>query len=305
MLWIIQLGLPLCLLIALALWRPQNTMLRWGQVIATGFVILALQLAGLWMMPPWWTPWLLWALFGVAIWRRRVGANLSLSSVFARVFFGLCWLGLAGLSGWAIIEALNARMLPGGPVANLSSPLMAGHYYVANGGSREMVNAHLHTLGRATPCQRNYWGQSYGVDIIVTDAWGIPVSTAALALSADTIGAVLAPCSGRVVRAQNDRPNAGPIDRASSTARAGNYVLLRCGEFDVLLAHLQRDSVRVQTNAIVSAGQIIGTIGSSGESDMPHLHVHAQQPGSGSAPFSGQPVAIRIGGRALVRGDRL
>jgi hypothetical protein len=35
------------------------------------------------------------------------------------------------------------------------------------------------------------------------------------------------------------------------------------------------------------------------------LHVHAQRPGSPIAPLSGEPVPIRLGGRYLVRNDRV
>ena len=37
----------------------------------------------------------------------------------------------------------------------------------------------------------------------------------------------------------------------------------------------------------------------------PHLHVHARRPGSTTAPLSGEPVPIRLGGRYLVRNDRV
>ncbi len=37
----------------------------------------------------------------------------------------------------------------------------------------------------------------------------------------------------------------------------------------------------------------------------PHLHIHAQRPGSTIAPLSGEPVPTRFGGRYLVRNDRV
>ena len=38
----------------------------------------------------------------------------------------------------------------------------------------------------------------------------------------------------------------------------------------------------------------------------PHLHIHAQRPAAeGAPPISGDPLALRIDGRFLVRGDRL
>lgn len=96
----------------------------------------------------------------------------------------------------------------------------------------------------------------------------------------------------------------GPVDLASPTARAGNYAVIRCGQFDILLAHFRKGSLCVATGYLVRSGYPIATLGSSGASDMPHLHIHAQRPGTAAKPFSGEPIPMRIGGRYLVRGDR-
>ena len=52
-------------------------------------------------------------------------------------------------------------------------------------------------------------------------------------------------------------------------------------------------------------GHVLGRVGNSGNTGEPHLHVHAQRPGSTIAPLSGEPVPIRLGGRYLVRNDRV
>jgi murein DD-endopeptidase MepM/ murein hydrolase activator NlpD len=115
---------------------------------------------------------------------------------------------------------------------------------------------------------------------------------------------VLAPCTGRVIGVHDGDADGSPVDLASPTARAGNYALIRCGQFDILLAHFRKDSLRVATGDLVRPGQPIGTLGSSGASDLPHLHIHAQRPGTAARLFSGEPIPMRIGGRYLVRGDR-
>ena len=45
------------------------------------------------------------------------------------------------------------------------------------------------------------------------------------------------------------------------------------GEFS-FLAHMKMGSVRVKTGDTVKAGQVIGLLGNSGNSDAPHLHYH-------------------------------
>jgi murein DD-endopeptidase MepM/ murein hydrolase activator NlpD len=294
MFWLIQLLLPLALLLWLAFRPARHQLTRLIQIVSTAAILLALHLAGLWIVLPWWVPWLYWGLFAVALWRgRRVPARSVMAAAdYAQI---TVWAGVIGFGGWVSGQALAARTPPSGEIAVLAMPMKAGRYYVANGGARAISSAHLRTMPRATQGQRNYWGQSHGVDIIAIDRWGLMSSETTL---------VLAPCAGRVVRAQDGAADGRPVDLASPTARAGNYALIRCGSFDILLAHFRNGSLRVTSGDLVRAGQPVGTLGNSGASDMPHLHIHAQRPGPVGAPFSGKPVPMRIGGHYLVRGDR-
>lgn len=294
MIWLIQLVLPLTLLLWLAFRHARHKLVRLFQIVGTAAILLALHLAGLWIMLPWWTPWVYWALFIIALWRGRSPPTRSaiVAADCAQIIF---WAGVVGFGVWISGQALRARAPPPGEIAALATPLPIGRYYVANGGSQEILNAHLETLPRATISQRNYWGQSFGVDITAMDRWGLMASETAT---------VLAPCVGRVVLAHDGESDGSVVDLASATARAGNYALIRCGEFDILLAHLRKDSLQVMEGDAVSKGQPIGTLGSTGASDIPHLHIHAQRHGTASAPFSGQPVPMHIGGRYLVRGDQ-
>ena len=59
------------------------------------------------------------------------------------------------------------------------------------------------------------------------------------------------------------------------TAIAGNYVMIDHGKNEYsLYAHLQPGSVRVHIGEQVKAGDVIGKLGSSGNSTEPHLHFH-------------------------------
>lgn len=295
MLWLIQLLLPLALLLWLAFLPARHMLGRIFQSAGTAALLLALHLAGLWIMLPWWTPWIYWGLFVTALWRGwsiRFRPSIAAADYAVIVF----WAGMVGFSGWVSDQAIGARSPPPEEIVALAAPLAVGRYYVANGGSLEILSAHLRTLPRATIGQRNYWGQSYAVDITAMDRWGL--------MASETI-IVLAPCDGRVIRTHDGEVDGGPVDLASPTARAGNYALMRCGQFEILLAHFRKGSLRVAPGDIVREGQSIASLGSSGASDMPHLHVHAQRPGTAAAPFSGKPVPMLIDGRYLVRGDRL
>jgi hypothetical protein len=81
--------------------------------------------------------------------------------------------------------------------------------------------------------------------------------------------------------------------------------MLRCAAADVLLGHMQPGSVRVRVGADIAAGAWLGSVGNSGNTGEPHLHIHAQDPGPAGAPLGGDPRPIRLNGRFPVRGDRI
>jgi len=56
-------------------------------------------------------------------------------------------------------------------------------------------------------------------------------------------------------------------------AFGGNYIMIRAGEYYVLLCHLKKSSAKVKKGDIVSIGQHIGEVGNSGSSIQPHLHI--------------------------------
>jgi murein DD-endopeptidase MepM/ murein hydrolase activator NlpD len=56
---------------------------------------------------------------------------------------------------------------------------------------------------------------------------------------------------------------------------AGNYVMLDFGKSSfAIYAHLQPKSIRVRVGQKVRRGQVLGLLGNSGHSYIPHLHFH-------------------------------
>ena len=150
-------------------------------------------------------------------------------------------------------------------------------------------------------------GKSYGIDIVQIDALGLralcvqPSESRAYRI----YGAqVLAPCAGEVVAASDGLPDMHP-PRVDREHMAGNHVLLRCADADVLLGHFRPGSLRMAVGAQVRVGERIAEVGNSGNTGEPHLHIHAQCPGPPGAPWSGDPLPIRFDGRFLVRGARV
>jgi hypothetical protein len=100
----------------------------------------------------------------------------------------------------------------------------------------------------------------------------------------------------RVVTAVDGLPNSPPgqlppnlpIEEAD-----GNHVVLDLGDGRyALYAHLQPHSVRVQAGQRVQRGQVLGLVGTSGNSSEPHLHFHVMDRPSALAA-NGLPYRLR------------
>ena len=154
---------------------------------------------------------------------------------------------------------------------------------------------------------RNYRGQSYGVDIEAVDEFGLRASGLVPRDPSRYVifgRPIYAPCSGLVLAAEDGHPDMQP-PQADREHLPGNFVFLGCKGVHVLLGHMQRGTVRVRVNEPIEVGAVLGQVGNSGNTNEPHLHIHAQRPAEGGAFLSGDPLPIRLGGRFLVRNDRL
>jgi hypothetical protein len=56
-------------------------------------------------------------------------------------------------------------------------------------------------------------------------------------------------------------------------ALAGNFLMLKCQRWFILLAHLKRGSIRVGIGDAIAKGQALAEVGNSGSSRAPHLHM--------------------------------
>ena len=87
---------------------------------------------------------------------------------------------------------------------------------------------------------------------------------------------VVAAAGGVVVRARDGLPNQVPFEppKGITVATApGNHVVVALGNGRyAMYAHLAPGSLRVSVGDRVSVGQVLGRLGNSGNSDLPHLH---------------------------------
>lgn len=299
---LLQLAIPVALLAVVA-YAPMTRGAGLALAVLTGSYLAAIGLAGLWLALPVWLPNLYAAALVAAMlraWPRHAPARRPRSR---RGWLTLALLGAITLVAAAIVLIAVEARRPSRPPVGLEFPLPAGTYLVVNGGNHTLVNAHLATSTGERG--RPYRGQSHGVDIVRVNLAGLrargwlPADPAAY-MSFGT--AVRAPCAGRVVAAVDGLRDLPPpqVDRAHL---AGNHVILDCAGTWVVLAHLERGSVAVRTGQDIAALAPLGRIGNSGNTSEPHLHLHAQRPGSAAEPLGGEPLAITLNGRYLVRND--
>ncbi len=121
--------------------------------------------------------------------------------------------------------------------------------------------------------------QRYAQDWFYMDPATGKLATGNLSLAADWLGygkEVCAVASGTVVEAVNDQPDLATIyapRQVSLTTAGGNSVILDIGDRKyACYGHMIPGSVRVKAGDAVTEGQVIGLMGNSGNSDIPHLH---------------------------------
>lgn len=312
MIFLFNIAIPVALLTWL--WRfPAASVFGFLlQATGSGLFLFALALVGQWAVPIWWLPLvygMIWLMAARVVLKQRSaprGHALWPTGGWGWASAAVGFM-LACIGGWYGVQALSGRGAPPVEVVDLENPFVRGHFLVASGGSHAVINAHMRTLDDSVPRYRDWRGQSYAVDFLALGPWGLraagwrPADPAAYAI----FGAPLvAPCAGRVVSAENQMPD-NRVPQQDTVARLGNHVVLRCGEVEVVMAHMRQGSVTAAHGAAVEVGDPLGEVGNSGASGEPHLHIHAQRPASQGAPLiSGAPLGIRIDGDFLVRGDR-
>lgn len=179
----------------------------------------------------------------------------------------------------------RAHSVPPGAI-DLAFPLREGSYLVQHGGSDSAANLHA-----MDPVQR------FGVDIVKLNRIGTRASglyPRQLTRYAIFGAPVLSPCAGPVVATRDGLPDNAPGARDEKN-KEGNHVIIRCGDVDVTLAHLQKGSVAVRQGVTVPAGAPLGRVGNSGNTTEPHLHIHAARKATA--------VPMLFGGEWLVRNE--
>lgn len=170
-----------------------------------------------------------------------------------------------------VFTSLNAlavvtRVYPSASLP-IAFPLSSGTYYVLQGGSSIVTNL-FHVLS----------GEKSALDIVELTRYGNRANGIAPDRLSDyaIFGRnVYSPCAGTIMIASDGLPDNHP-GTTNSAHPSGNHIVVRCSGADILLAHLQENSIGVLREETVVVGQPIGKVGNSGNSLEPHLHIGAR-----------------------------
>lgn len=117
---------------------------------------------------------------------------------------------------------------------------------------------------------------------------------------------VLASAPGRVLRVRDGVPDVSVRERGSAAVKdeeCGNgLVIAHGGGWETQYCHLRQGSLRERPGAHVHAGQAIGLVGLSGDTEFPHVHITVRKDGRVVDPFAyGAAPGQCGGGQALWR----
>jgi hypothetical protein len=205
----------------------------------------------------------------------------------ARLVHRLRFTRLTGTRGVITVTGARTSVDRRAPIA-LTPPL--------HGDRLVVVDAHARALLRINA--RHSFSQRYAIDIVALNPAGDStfMGDRTRNESYAVYGApVTAAGPGRIIATRNDLSDNTPVgvlpEPVTAENVAGNYVVqsLPGGRY-ALYAHFQPGSVRVAPGDEVQAGQELGVVGNSGNSDEPHLHFHV----------SDRPAVLAANGRPYV-----
>ncbi|MEY2935028.1 MAG: hypothetical protein RL033_5777 [Pseudomonadota bacterium] len=301
---VFHLVLPLAWLGGLARRTPASWVVRALGLFSSALYVVFIVYAGAgWMMLGWYTRWAL-AVVAVPLWLLAASRVRGVAA-WPRGFWR--WVGAGAALALAVymtgpyVSFVTAEHTSS--VVDVHSPLPAGANMVLQGGEMPELNHHWHVRA-----------QHYALDIVRLNAAGVRARGLAPAQLADyaSYGVTLrAPCAGEVLFTRDeleDQPAGLPGEEGRRTP-LGNTVLLHCSsDITVVLAHLQRSSVRVVVGQQVAVGDVLGAVGNTGNTTEPHLHLHAVR-GRVSDPtyatVDAEPVLLSIDGQVPRRNDLL
>jgi hypothetical protein len=199
----------------------------------------------------------------------------------------------------------------------LASPVGAGDWWIGLGPSN--TSEHRRAVIRVGDDTVPHLAQRFAIDWVKMDTTGEYARDHRGRRNTDWYGdgePVFAVADARVAAINDAIPENTPGENSRAVPMRvgtvlGNYVVLDLGARAAggphrfaLYGHLQPGSLEVKTGDAVRQGQVLGSIGNSGNSDGPHLHFHVTEAAdSAAAPLRGEGVPFLLDSFTVVNHD--
>ncbi|NLO63525.1 MAG: M23 family metallopeptidase [Clostridiaceae bacterium] len=272
--------LPLCLLAFIALFPFKSKLAALLVVIPTGLFLSLLYFSAVWEMSGgFYARYVLVGLFFaaavLAFFKARKAPFFRKPKwgVWILYGFGLFAVIVLGIFNVNIFRAYSYKEEP----IRLQFPFRDGTYLINDAGDGSVSNLVNYHYQDAENIRLNYYqSERFANDIVMIDDFGFEGRNFGNEESLEdyyVFGVnVYSPCDGLVYEVQEGYDNV-PLN--GTITDTGNGVAILTGDVYVVLWHLEKDSIVVQEGDYVHAGDLIGTIGNSGITVTPHLHIHA------------------------------
>jgi hypothetical protein len=186
------------------------------------------------------------------------------------------------------------------PATIVAPPLRGDGWIVGNGCCSELTS---HRAGLLPVDGGLHQGERFAIDFIQIQPSGLLGTGPLDQLSSYPFFGddVIAAAPGKVVTVVDGLPETPPgaLPPTTAASAAGNHVVVAMGPRRfALYAHLQPGSIRVKVGDRVATGTTLGLLGSSGNSNAPHLHFQLMD---GADPLASNGIPYRFS-RFSVRG---
>jgi len=286
-------------MIAMLLFKRQPNLLMWIlTVLVSGLSILFIWTIARWEIISIYFRPIIPLLFVIAVYIsfKKIRKPTKPTSKASKIIMIVINIFIIVFMGTMSFLALRGYRTPANTV-EISSPFKEGKQIVLHGGSRPMVNAHFHV----NP-------QNYAVDIVGLNSFGMRANS----ISGGNILTdyviydmpVYSPVNGKVMVVVDGLEDLIPPNTDAKNI-AGNHVLIKFEEKELLLAHLKNGSIKVKVGDIVDTNTLIGNVGNTGNTSEPHLHLHIETGGEPNTILNGTSVPFKINHQFLIRGDQL
>lgn len=178
--------------------------------------------------------------------------------------------------------------------APVVAPPLRGNGWIVGNGCCAQLTSHRAAL---LPINGSIsQGERYAIDFIQIQPSGLLTTGPVDQLSSYPFfgDEVIAAAPGKVVTVVDNRPETPPGDLPPSPAATlpGNNVVVAMGHHRyALYAHLQPGTVTVKPGDRVRSGQMLARLGSSGNSNAPHLHFQLMD---GPSPLTSEGIPYRF-----------